>query len=702
LAGGLPSLAIFWWLISFGTFSLRSSGFSTNFYDEQAISFLHGKLSVPSSVVSIEGFDVHGRTYMYFGPFLAVLRLPIMAIDEGLAGKLTVISMLVAYCILLLGISLLYWTLRSLVKPSKDISRNEFLLIAATVFVGSVGSVALFLAGYVSVYQETELWAVALVILGAAAFLRVVHQATPLNVASFAAITLAAVMTRVSVGLSLEALAALLTTIALWKAVRRPATSMHAASHEKESLLGTAVGGRWVMAFAAATIVPVALLVVINDAKFGSLFNVPFGHQNIITWGLATKHYAYVATLHPTFTSLTYLPTTLLAYLGPGALSVSKLFPFVNFPEQLHVVGGAQFASLGPTTSITASMPAVMALALIGILTLCVSSRLSRVFLSRVDVVSMRLLLVGMAIGCIGVLTYATIANRYLADLLPFFLVAGMIGLIVLTTGVPTLGASWRWLLIAPLVVLALWSLWVNFGLGLLYQRTVPVSTSVSQRAAFASFQRHLFNELSSGASPDVTWGGPLPANAPLGSLYVHGSCQALYQFGGSTWQGIEWSRSVGHVALNVIIPRSTPKRSLPLLVAGTPASGTNAFGLLVLSGGRSYEITYFSSGLGQKLFPGGMQQSAPIPVPADRRASIDLVIDASYQAPMRWYSASIGGASVLAGTFPVNPSHAIAVGSIPGSIATNHALAQVMLPRYVGSLTETPVSMPICRALRR
>jgi hypothetical protein len=702
LLGGLPSLAAFWWLISYGTFSLRSSGFSTNFYDEQAISFLHGKLSVPSSVASIEGFEVHGRTYLYFGPFLAVLRVPIMAIDTGLAGKLSVASMLVAYCLLLIGIALLYWTIRSMVRTTPLASWSEFLLLATTVFVASVGSVALFLGGYVSVYQETELWAVSLVVLGASSFLRVARQPSGRNAFVFGVVTLIAVTTRVSVGISLEVLAAVLTIVATMKLLRRSVVSLRQGCDGKDSFLGDAVGGRWVAAFAAITLVPLALLAAINEAKFGSLFKVPFGHQNIIAWGLATKHYVYVATLHPTFSSLTFLPTTLLAYFGPGGLSTSRLFPFVNFPEQIHVIGGAQFASLGPTTSVPSSMPAISALALIGILTLCLSSRLRRAFFSRGEALSLGLLMVGMAIGCMGVLTYATIANRYLGDLLPFFFVAGMVGLVVLATGLPSLGVALRSVLIASLSLLAAWSLWVNFGLGLLYQRTVPVSTSVSQRAAFASFRQHFFNQMSSGSSPEVTWGGSFPTNAPLGALYVQGSCQSLYQFGGSSWQGIEWSRRAGHVVVNASIPRVAPRRSLPLLVTGTQATGTNAFGLTVLPGGRFYEITYVSSGLGQRIFPGGVERSGPIPVPADRVASIDLVIDASARAPMRWYSAMVAGDSLLAGTFPINPSRAITVGSIPASLANSSVLYQTMLPRYVGELRKAPVTMPICSALRR
>ncbi len=56
-------------------------------------------------VVGYEGFIVDHRTYMYFGPFPALLRLPVLAVTHGLDGRLTPWSMTVAFVVALVGAS---------------------------------------------------------------------------------------------------------------------------------------------------------------------------------------------------------------------------------------------------------------------------------------------------------------------------------------------------------------------------------------------------------------------------------------------------------------------------------------------------------------------------------------------------------------------------------------------------------------------
>ena len=56
------------------------AGFSSDFYDEQARSFLRGRLSVRPEVAGIEGFVVDGATYFYYGPFLAVVAPAVRAV----------------------------------------------------------------------------------------------------------------------------------------------------------------------------------------------------------------------------------------------------------------------------------------------------------------------------------------------------------------------------------------------------------------------------------------------------------------------------------------------------------------------------------------------------------------------------------------------------------------------------------------------
>jgi hypothetical protein len=359
LVGALPSLVIFSWLLTHGTFDFVSSGFSSNFYDIQAISLLHGHLSMPASVLSVEGMAHQGRSYMYFGPALSIVRMPIMAVAPQLAGKLSDLSMVAAFVVALGATTAFLFRARTLLRPSAgDVSRFEAVTVAVTVFCVGTGTVVLYLASFSSVYQETELWAIALVIVGAVLFLDVVRRPTKGRSVVFGVVVLAAFMTRVSVGSALVVMAVALAVahcaIAYARAKKRSDPSWLTP-------LGLSLEGSSrpiPVLFGIIVLIPLALYVLINVAKFGTPLIPPLGHQQIVTTSLVSTAYKQVALKNPSFTGLQYLPTTISWYLRPDALSLSTLFPFVNFPDAVRVIGGTKFAELAPTSSVTATMPA--------------------------------------------------------------------------------------------------------------------------------------------------------------------------------------------------------------------------------------------------------------------------------------------------------------------------------------------------------
>jgi hypothetical protein len=79
------------------------AGFSTDFYDEQARAFLHGRLWVDPQVADIEGFLIGRRTYLYFGPFLALIRLPFALFGHVFDGRLVRLSMTIGFVVLCTG-----------------------------------------------------------------------------------------------------------------------------------------------------------------------------------------------------------------------------------------------------------------------------------------------------------------------------------------------------------------------------------------------------------------------------------------------------------------------------------------------------------------------------------------------------------------------------------------------------------------------
>jgi hypothetical protein len=417
---------------------------------------------------------------------------------------------------------------------------------------------------------------------------------------------------------------------------------------------------------------------------------------------LSSDAYKQVALKNPTFTGLQYIPTTVSWYLRPDALSLSTLFPFVNFPDAVKVIGGTQFAALSPTSSVTATMPAVAVLAIGGATTMIAPHRLIGDGEPYFGAVRFRPVLLAGAVGCLGVVTYATIWNRYLGDFLPFFLFAALLSVAMFPVWLEHRPISLRVVVLGGLAILLAWSCWVNAGLGLLNQHTLTsTQVPISQLSGFTSFRQNLHRSMTSGPSPGVTWGGPLPKVAALGSLYVNGACRSLFEWNGSAWVGIEWSAGAGHVILNVTLPTVPTSRPLPILTSGNKSSSLSMFGLQVLPRDQ-YDIAFFDQSFGQYIFHSIWERSAPLPIPTSRHVTVDLVIDADANPQLQSYAATINTKAVVSGRIPVHPATTYTVGALPQSLRSDPALRAIVAPTYPEQLHELPVRSTICDSLVR
>ena len=91
--GGLAYfLTLFDYQMSLTRTAVQSGLFST-FYDLQARAFLDGHVDLPTGSLGIEGFVHDGKTYMYFPPLPAILRLPVLLTTHEYDGRLTLLSM---------------------------------------------------------------------------------------------------------------------------------------------------------------------------------------------------------------------------------------------------------------------------------------------------------------------------------------------------------------------------------------------------------------------------------------------------------------------------------------------------------------------------------------------------------------------------------------------------------------------------------
>ena len=99
LVGGLGFvLTLLDWSPSLTRTALATRYFS-GFYDLQARRLLAGHVDVPTGSLGIEGFVHDGKTFMYFPPWPAILRLPVLLTTHEYDGQLTILSMAIAWIV---------------------------------------------------------------------------------------------------------------------------------------------------------------------------------------------------------------------------------------------------------------------------------------------------------------------------------------------------------------------------------------------------------------------------------------------------------------------------------------------------------------------------------------------------------------------------------------------------------------------------
>jgi hypothetical protein len=296
---------------------------------------------------------------------------------------------------------------------------------------------------------------------------------------------------------------------------------------------------------AGAVIGSAALYAAVNYVRFGTLFSLPI-HAQVLT-RYDTARQAALAANHNSLFGLKFVPTQVLQSLRPDALDVSRLFPFVDFPSgHAHVLGGAVFATLDPTSSIPASEPLLFLLALVGLVTLIRPRWLGALG----SAVWWRVPVLAAAVGAVGYLAISYVANRYFTDLLPFLLVAGAIGL---HAGIGKLDAgTWRrssalkGTVAGFACLLALFGVWVNAGLALRYHYVLTPGTSPGSRAKWATAQLRIDKALH-GEEPlaQIVAVSALPKQTPRGQMAIVGDCDALYRSDGGYWRLVAASSSV-------------------------------------------------------------------------------------------------------------------------------------------------------------
>ena len=485
-------------------------------FDAQARSFLDGRWDIPEDVIKIEGFEVDGLTYTYFGPVPALLRLPVVALTDTFDGRLTRLSLLVAWVVTLAVATRLTWRVRKVIAGDEPVGRAEQAFVALFVFALGAGSSVTYLTARPSVFHEAIAWGVASSLVAIDAVLTWSERRSLWRFALAVLLAAVAINARASGGAAPSAVLGLVLLGDLVRALRGRDLKIAART--------TAMG--------LVLIVPLAAYAGVTYARFGSLFTLPWDTHKV---SIVIEHRRNVLERnHGSIQGPQFLPTTTLHYVRPDALGLDGSFPWIDFPPPATVIGDVLMDKVDPASSVPSSMPALFAMFVVGAVAAFRDARLRR----------FRPLLGGAAICLVVTLTIGFVAQRYTADAVPLLAVGGALAVPVVAR------SSWRRPAFAGAAVLVVLSVLINAALVIQFQQHYGFLTSQPLRAKLA--ERQL--ALPSANPPRVSrTDDALPAEvAENRTFVVVGDCAGVYRSDGEVWQPVEGTPATGHHRVRV------------------------------------------------------------------------------------------------------------------------------------------------------
>jgi hypothetical protein len=479
----------------------------SNFYDLQGRALLHGHWWVPNGSLGIEAFVVHARSYTYFMPLPALLRMPVLLFTSSLDGRLTAPSMLVAWVVTGVLASLLLWRVRVLVRGDAFLGLPEAVAYGATVAACMGGTALVYLAASPYVYNEDFSWGVATCVGALFALLGVLEHPSRRRFVLLGVFLVAVNLCRLTVAWGCD-IGTLLA--AAWFFTGRGG---------KENRV-------WAWPALALGLGPLALGCYVTWAKFGYPFGLPMADQ---VWTRVDQHrQQFLAANHGKAFSPTFIPTTALAYLRPDGLRFTDVFPYVTLPARPPpVLGGVVMDMTYRTGSAPATMPLVFLIAVWGAVA-SFGRRAAR------GAALVRIPMLAAAAATAGVFVWGYVSNRYLADLLPLLFVAAAVGIADIWRRLEGRAERVQKAWASLIAVLAIMSVLVNVAVA-----STPQDEGAWQGSKVQSYvqtQEDLSNITGNPIASDVQRGTSLPTSAPADTLFVLDNCAALFLSNGENY----------------------------------------------------------------------------------------------------------------------------------------------------------------------
>ncbi len=342
-----------------------------------------------------------------------------------------------------------------------------------------------------------------------------------------------------------------------------PAPARGLLSH-LDWLAGSDDGRTWILPLLFAVLIPAAVYGYVNVARFGTPFSVPWTRQVLAL--INPRHEAILAANGGTYFGLKFAPTTLLQYLRPDALAFRPALPLDHVPALPHAdhrqrevrhpgsvdERGCVDAGARPARRLRARR------------------RRAAPLRPHRDAAWLRVPLLG-ALGGIGLtVAISYVAERYLGDWVPLLVLGALIGIQALLRRGEEAShrrATRLWIVVAA--VLAVFGIWVNGGLAVLYARLYSPEHD-TDRLAMLEVQ----HSLDVGGPYAVGRSDVLPAvPSRSGTTWIVGDCDSMYWSDGRTWYPVQGTTAGGWFRLRVRSSTVTPDWKA-IVTDGTPGAG--------------------------------------------------------------------------------------------------------------------------------
>ncbi len=389
----LPSVAISIficaWFVTWGDWNFFEREEFCGFYDAQARSILQGRLDVPREAIGKEAFTFENKAYGYFGIAPSLLRIPLVLIFERMDGRWSRLMMLLACTI---NLFCAYRILQSIRGNREVNSWTQRALHSLFILCVGIGSTNVFLTARSYTFHEAIMWSATFGLLFTTALMSYFARPRLRTLLLAAFFAFMALHSRATIGAgTLLALCAL--SVMLFSKKQR----QHAV-------------------FAAvAAIIIVSSYFAVNYAKFRTFDGVPLKYYDF-----GAQRPVYLKLTGGRQIHLENIPTTVATYFGFRGLWFDPRFPWLFPSRDAVVIGSPAIVEIEGFSTFPVSMPALMSLAVVGILALVRNE--------NSNVRRMRLPVICLFLG--GAIMFATVAitERYLHDLYPALVICAAVG----------------------------------------------------------------------------------------------------------------------------------------------------------------------------------------------------------------------------------------------------------------------------------